>query len=178
MQRRRVWQRYFKRTDRRLSEREMSPQRLVCHCATWYLDAWCHASQGLRRFALDAVREARMLETRARARQIALRELEARLDAGCGICGSSSGDVKWATLEFDADAAQWVASEEWHPGQSSRWLGGGDGQGRCELKVLYTDPTELAMDILRHGDNVKVIGDAALAAAIAQRLHSAAARYA
>ena len=178
MQRRRVWQRYFKRTDRRLSEREMSPQRLVCHCATWYPDAWCHTSQGLRRFALVAVREARMLETRARARQIALRELEARLDAGCGICGSSSGDVKWATLEFDADAAQWVASEEWHPRRSSRWLGGGDGQGRYELKVPYTDPTELAMDILRHGDSVKVIGDAALAAAIAQRLRSAAARYA
>ena len=176
MQRRRVWLRYFKRTDRSLSEREVSPQRLVYYRATWYLDAWCHASQGLRRFALDAVREARVLDTRAR--QVALRELEARLDAGYGIYGSGSGDVKWATLEFDADAAQWVASEEWHPRQRSRWLGGGDGQGRYELKVPYTDPTELAMDILRHGDSVKVIGDAALAAAIAQRLRSAAARYA
>ena len=120
----------------------------------------------------------RACRRRGPARQVALRKREARLDAGCGIYGSSSGDVKWATLEFDADAAQWVASKEWHPRRSSRWLGGGDGQGRCELKVPHTDPTELAMDILRHGDSVKVIGDAALAAAIAQRLHSAAARYA
>jgi hypothetical protein len=33
------------------------------------------------------------------------------------------------------------------------------------------------MDILRHGDSVVVTGDKALAALIAQRLRSAAARY-
>jgi predicted DNA-binding transcriptional regulator YafY len=32
---------------------------------TWYLDAWCHASDGPRRFALDAIREATLLEQRA-----------------------------------------------------------------------------------------------------------------
>ena len=42
----------------------------------------------------------------------------------------------------------------------------------------YTDATELAMDILRHGDSVTVIGDKALAGAIAQRLKSALSRYA
>ena len=40
------------------SEREVSPQRLVNYRNTWYLDAWCHASDGLRRFALDAMRDA------------------------------------------------------------------------------------------------------------------------
>ena len=66
MQRRRVWLRYYKRSDRSESVREVSPQRLLNYRNTWYLDAWCHASDGLRRFALDAVREARTLETRAR----------------------------------------------------------------------------------------------------------------
>ena len=75
---------------------------------------------------------------------------------------------------FDADAAQWVANEEWHAGQRSRWL----ADGRYELQVPFTDPTELAMDILRHGDSVRVVGDKALAATLARRLRSAAALYA
>ncbi len=172
VQRRRLWLRYFKRSDRRESEREVSPQRLVHYRGTWYLDAWCHASDGLRRFALDAVREAKLLETKAK--NVPVRELEAALDAGYGIYGGGDAKVKWATLLFDADAAQWVASEEWHPQQKSRHL----PDGRYELQVPYADATELTMDILRHGDSVTVAGDKALAATIAQRLKSALSRYA
>ena len=170
VRRRRVWLRYFKRSDRSTSEREVSPQRLVNHRNTWYLDAWCHASDGLRRFALDAVRDARALDTRAR--NVAVRDLEAGLDAGYGIYGGGAR-LKWATLVFQADAAQWVAGEEWHTEQKSRWL----DDGRYELQVPYSDPTELAMDILRHGDSVVVVGDKALANAIKGRLGRALAQY-
>ncbi|HWH83579.1 MAG TPA: WYL domain-containing protein [Burkholderiaceae bacterium] len=180
LQRRRVALRYFKRSDRRESTREVSPQRLVNYRNTWYLDAWCHTSDALRRFALDAMRGAALLE--AKAKHVPLRELEAELDAGYGIYGGGGAKVKWATLVFDADAAQWVANEEWHPQQKARWLEpdprGAPGAGRYELQVPYSDPTELAMDILRHGDSVVVAGDKALAALIAARLRSAAARYA
>ena len=196
LQRKRLWLRYFKRADRSVSEREVSPQRLVNYRNTWYLDAWCHASDGLRRFALDAIRDARVLD--AKAKNVAVRELEAALDAGYGIYGGRGTKVKWATLVFDAAAAQWVANEEWHPQQKGRWLdaqpgarpgtkpsannpaGGttGEGEGRYELQVPYSDPTELMMDILRHGDSVVVTGDKALASAVAAKLRSAAARYA
>jgi len=172
VQRRRVWLRYFKRSDRSTSEREVSPQRLVNYRNTWYLDAWCHASEGLRRFALDAVQEARALD--AKARHVAVKELEAELDTGYGIYGGRGAKVKWATLRFTADAAQWVSHEEWHAAQKSRWL----DDGRYELQVPYADPTELAMDILRHGDRVEVVGDRTLAASIAERLRAAAALYA
>ena len=171
LRRRRVWLRYFKRSDRSTSEREVSPQRLVNYRNTWYLDAWCHASDGLRRFALDAIREARALETKAK--NVPLRELEAALDAGYGIFGGRDAKVRWATLVFEADTAQWVANEEWHARQKSRWL----ADGRYELQVPYSEPVELAMDILRHGDGVKVVGDKPLAALIAKRLRSAAAGY-
>ena len=176
MQRRRLHLRYFKRSDRRESEREVSPQRLINYRNTWYLDAWCHASDGLRRFALDAVRDAALLGTKAK--HVPIRELEAQLDAGYGIYGGGDAKVKWATLVFAADAAQWVANEEWHPQQQSRWLDGTPGEGRYELRVPYADPTELVMDILRHGDSVHVVADKALAATLARRLHSAAALYA
>lgn len=172
LRRRRVFLRYFKRSDRRTSEREVSPQRLVNHRNTWYLDAWCHASDGLRRFALDAVQEARMLNSRARS--VPLKELEAELDAGYGIYGGGHAKLRWATLRFDADAAQWVSNEEWHPQQRSRWL----SNGCYELQVPYTDPTELAMDILRHGDSVCVMGDKPLCALIRDRLTAALAQYA
>jgi predicted DNA-binding transcriptional regulator YafY len=172
VQKKRVWMRYFKRSDRKESERQVSPQRLVNYRNTWYLDAWCHASDGLRRFALDAIREARVED--AKARQVPLKELEAELDAGYGIYSGAGAKVKWATLVFNADAAQWVAVEEWHPGQQGRWL----ADGRYELRVPYSDPTELAMDILRHGESVTVTGDKALAHLIAQRLNRAAAQYA
>jgi predicted DNA-binding transcriptional regulator YafY len=170
VQRKRVWLRYFKRSDRSESMREVSPQRLVNYRNTWYLDAWCHASEGLRRFALDAVQEARALDSRARS--VAVKELETELDAGYGIYGGGA-KLKWATLLFNADAAQWVASEEWHARQKARWL----ADGRYELQVPYSDPTELAMDILRHGDSVVVAGDKALAALIGGRLQRAAQRY-
>ena len=179
LQRRRLKLRYFKRSDRSTSEREVSPQRLVNYRNTWYLDAWCHASAGLRRFALDAVREATLLD--AKAKHVALRDLEAALDAGYGIYGGGDAKVKWATLVFSAEAAQWVANEEWHPQQRSRWVdreaSGEPGDGRYELQVPYSDPTELAMDILRHGDSVVVTADKALVALIGQRLRAAAARY-
>jgi predicted DNA-binding transcriptional regulator YafY len=172
VQRKRVWLRYFKRSDRSTSEREVSPQRLVNYRNTWYLDAWCHASDGLRRFALDAVQEARPLA--ARARPVAVKELEAQLDAGYGIYGGSGTRLRWATLLFQADAAQWVAHEEWHAQQKARWR----DDGRYELQVPYSDPTELTMDILRHGDSVEVLGDKALVASIAARLKKAAQLYA
>jgi predicted DNA-binding transcriptional regulator YafY len=172
VQRKRVWLRYFKRSDRSTSEREVSPQRLVNYRNTWYLDAWCHASDGLRRFALDAVQEAKALE--AKARHVAVKDLESELDAGYGIYGGGGAKVKWAVLRFSAEAAQWVANEEWHAQQKARWL----DDGRYELQVPYSDPTELAMDILRHGDSVEVMGDKALVASIGQRLQRAARLYA
>ncbi len=176
LQRRRLRLRYYKRSNRSTSVREVSPQRLINYRNTWYLDAWCHASEGLRRFALDAMQTAELLD--ARAKHVALRELETELDAGYGIYGSGGSKVRWATLVFDADAAQWVANEEWHPRQKARWVDGTPGEGRYELQVPYSDPTELAMDILRHGDSVRVIGDKALVGMIGDRLRAAAAVYA
>jgi predicted DNA-binding transcriptional regulator YafY len=171
VQRRRVWLRYFKRSDRSTSEREVSPQRLVNYRNTWYLDAWCHASDGLRRFALDAIQEAKPLD--ARARSVAVKDLESQLDAGYGIYGGGA-KLQWATLVFEPDAAQWVSNEEWHAQQKARWL----SDGRYELQVPYSDPTELTMDILRHGDGVQVVGDKTLVASIGERLQRAASLYA
>jgi predicted DNA-binding transcriptional regulator YafY len=171
-QRQRLALRYRKRSDRSISERTVSPQRLVHYRNTWYLDAWCHASDALRRFALDAMEDAHALPERAKA--VPLEQIESELDQGYGIFGGGAGarGLQWATLAFDADAAQWVASEEWHPAQRGRWL----DDGRYELVLPFADSTELLMDLLRHAGSVDVVGPASLRRAFAQRLQRAAER--
>lgn len=154
VKRRRVQMRYLTRGRGEVTEREVSPQRLVHHRNTWYLDAWCHKSDGLRRFALDAIEHAQLLD--AKAKDVSAKTLEAEMDAGYGIY--AGGKRHWATLSFDAKAAEWVSCEEWHPEQRSRWT----DDGCYELQVPFADETELAMDILRHGGHVAVIEPASL----------------
>lgn len=162
--------RYRKRTNakgRESSQRDVSPLRLVHYRNTWYLDAWCHASDGLRRFALDAMESAELLQDKAKA--LSVKQLEAELDQGYGIFAGAS--TQRALLVFSAEAAQWVAQEEWHPAQQSEWL----ADGRWQLSVPYVDATELLMDLLRHAGQVQVLEPAALRLAHARRLREAAA---
>ena len=149
---------YYTRSKRSESERVLSPQRLLHYRNTWYLDAWCHASEGLRRFALDAVRAARVLEVPAR--ELPLETVEAELDRGYGVFGGAR--LRWATLLFSPEAAQWVSQEEWHPRQEQRLL----PDGSLRLRVPYTDATELVMDVMRHGPNVQVLAPVELAAQV------------
>ncbi len=169
MSRRRLRIDYFTRSRDERSTREVSPQRLVHYRGNWYLDAWCHRSDGLRMFALDSIEAAALLDTRAR--EMPLRQVESEAAAGYGIF--RGGRVQWATLVFSAEAARWVRAENWHPDQEGRDL----ADGRYELKVPYADPRELEMDILRHAENVEVIAPAALRAQVARRLAAARARY-
>ncbi|NDY92578.1 helix-turn-helix transcriptional regulator [Ideonella livida] len=160
---------YFSRGRQEESDRVVSPQRLVHYRSTWYLDAWCHASEGLRRFALDAVRHAETLPQKAK--NVAMSTVEAELDGSYGIFGGKPRGQ--ATLIFSREAAQWVSHEEWHPEQRLRTL----ADGRLEMRLPYADATELTMDILRHGPDVKVMAPASLAKLVGQRLRDAASQY-
>ena len=100
-----------------MTEREVSPQRLVHYRDNWYLDGWCHLRKGLRSFSVDAIREAHILDKRAR--DVSERTLDAVLGSGYGIF--SGRKVTWATLKFSPQSARWVAKEEWHPKQRGRF---------------------------------------------------------
>ncbi len=168
-QRQRVQMSYYVRSRQEDTERIVSPQRLVHYRNTWYLDAWCHATESLRRFALDAIRDATLLEQRAK--DVAVKAIETELDAGYGVF--SGAKVQWATLQFTPEAAQWVKDEEWHPAQEASM----DPDGSLTLKVPYADATELAMDVLRHGEQVKVLSPAKLVQTVEQRLATALGQY-
>ncbi len=168
--RRRLQMSYWVRSRREQTERSVSPQRLVHWRNTWYLDAWCHGTDALRRFALDAIRSASLLDQRAK--EVPLKTLEAAMDAGYGIF--SGARLHWASLHFSPEAAQWVQHEQWHPRQELTL----HDDGGLTLRLPYGDPTELVMDILRHGSQVQVLAPAALAKHVAGQLQAAAARYA
>ena len=165
LKRKRLHMRYLTRGRAKVSEREVSPQRLVHYRSTWYLDAWCHTRERLLRFALDAIEQSNL--SKSRAKEVPMRQVEAEMDAGYGIYGGRAR--QWATLRVTAQAAQWISREEWHPDQQGRWL----DNGAYELKIPFAEETELVMDVLRQGAQVEVIGPPSLRKLVADRLQEA-----
>jgi predicted DNA-binding transcriptional regulator YafY len=169
MGRHRLRIRHWNRGRDEETEREVSPQRLVHYRDNWYLDAWCHLRDEVRSFAVDAIRAATPLENKAR--EVAVRELDRVLGSGYGIF--SGTQLEWAKLRFTPEHARWVAAETWHPKQKGR----SEADGSWLLELPYSNPTELTMDILRHGAGVEVLAPESLRQAVAAALHAAAARY-
>lgn len=160
--RRRLHLHYYHRGHDSLSERQVSPQRLTHYRDNWYLDAWCHLRHGLRTFALDAIREAHALDFAAKDMDEGV--LDDHYASAYGIFSGQPRD--WAVLRFSAQRARWVSQECWHPRQQSRWL----ADGGYELRVPYSRPDELLMDLLRYGPDVEVTAPSSLREIVKQRL--------
>ncbi|MCZ6517470.1 MAG: WYL domain-containing protein [Gammaproteobacteria bacterium] len=145
--------------------REVSPQRLVYYRDNWYLDAWCHLRKALRTFSLDGVESATVLGKRAR--DIKEQTLDETLGAGFGIFSGHA--TQTAILRFDPIRARWVSKETWHSQQE----GGFELDGAYVLKVPYSDPRELVMDILKYGEDVEVLAPAELRQMVRKQLTGA-----
>ncbi len=169
MQRHRLHIEYHGRASGGISERDISPQRLVHYRDNWYLDAWCHVKQALRSFSVDRIRRAKKLAENAR--EIADEVLDDYFATGYGIFAGRPADT--AVLHFSPERARWVADERWHPQQESTVL----ADGTYELRIPYSDPRELMMDILKYGPDVEVAAPASLREAVASRVRETAARY-
>jgi predicted DNA-binding transcriptional regulator YafY len=135
-------------TDER-TRRNVSPQRVTHYRDNWYLDAWDHERDALRSFSVDRITAARVQE--APARDIDEAELDRHLAGSYGIF---SGEPKgWATIVFNPKAARWVADEHWHSQQQGRFL----PDGRYELRIPYSAPRELLMDVLHYGSDAEIV---------------------
>ena len=154
LQRKRLLITYRSRGKNEVTEREISPQRLVHYRENWYLDAWCHLRRELRSFAVDSILKADLLHTTTKP--VSEKTLDDILGTGYGIF--SGKKVQWAKLKFNAERARWVSQEQWHPKQKSKM----EADGSYLLEIPYSDDRELIMDILRHGAAVDVLGPAKL----------------
>ncbi len=168
-QRRRVMITYHGRRRDDISEREISPQRLVNYRDRWYLAAWCHSADGFRSFALERIRA--LVLTEQEARDLPLDEISRHFDEAFGIF---SGPARHqARLLFSPEAARWAADEAWHPSQASVWR----DDGSWELTVPYGHHRELLMDILSYGSDVEVLAPDSLRAAVVEALERARSQY-
>ena len=160
---------YHGRGNDETSQREVSPQRLIHYRDNWYLDAYCHTRNALRSFAVERIIAAKAMAQRCR--DVPEKQLDAHYASSYGIF---AGEPKHtAVLSFTPERARWVADEHWHPQQQSQMF----EDGSYELRIPYSDPRELVMDILKHGEEVEVIAPETLRNAITEHLKNALGHY-
>lgn len=169
LKRRRLALTYWSRSKAEVTDREVSPQRLVFYRGNWYLDGWCHLRESIRSFALDGIREAKALDEAAR--DVPEKKLDDFLASSYGIFAGLP--TAWAKLRFTPKAARWVGYEKWHSEQRAHH----ESDGSFVLQVPYSDDTELVMDILKFGPDCRVLEPPALARKVAERARAAAAQY-
>jgi predicted DNA-binding transcriptional regulator YafY len=169
LKRSRLFIRHYNRNQDRVTEREVSPQRLVHYRDNWYLDAYCHLREDLRSFAVDAIQTAALRD--AKAKEVPKTELDEYLGSGYGIFAGRK--VEWASIKFAPKAARWVSAQRWHPDERHRV----ESDGSYILELPYADDRELVMEILKHGPDVEVLAPASLRTRVADSHKEAARRY-
>ena len=160
---------HFNRQSGQKCTRTISPQQLLFYRDNWYVDAWCHLRNGIRSFAIDAIRKADLID--ASSVEVPQQELKEYFEKGYGIFSGSK--VSWAKLKFTPERARWVSAEQWHPEQRSAY----DAKGDFLLEVPYSDDRELLMDILKHGTEIEVLAPMALRNRVRIALESTLAQY-
>jgi proteasome accessory factor C len=169
LQRNKLWVRYHSRSKDQLTERIVSPQRLVHYRDNWYLDSWDELREALRTFSIDRIVLA--TERLEPAFEVPSCDLDDYFASAYGIFSGKANKI--ALLRFARERAGWVADERWHPEQSGQFL----TDGLYELRIPYRDSRELVMDILRYGPTVEVIAPEALRQEVRRALQSALACY-
>ena len=170
LKRQRLQLSYYSKGKNELTERAISPQRLIFYRDNWYLDAYCHFRKGLRSFAMDGIRTAHVLEDKAT--EVPEKELHENFAESYGIFSGKA--TQRAKLRFTPEKARWVSAETWHGQQVSSF----DKDGNYTLEFDYNQDPELVMEIMKHGDGVEVIGPASLKSKVRAELEKALKKYA
>ncbi|QKI88146.1 helix-turn-helix transcriptional regulator [Thiomicrorhabdus xiamenensis] len=160
---------YWKRNVDQTGRRVVSPQQLVRYKDNWYLDAFCHRSNDIRSFSIDAIRECRSLYQKAHC--IDSDTLKNHFSDSYGIFG---GEAKCsAVLHFNEYISRWIQNETWHPEQIIEK----QTDGSLIMHLPYQHDIELIQDILKYGANVKVIAPPELQEKVRQQLLQASELY-
>ena len=137
----------------RLTERQVSPLKLVHYQENWYLDAWCHLRNELRSFMVARIESAMKLDTPSI--NVDEEQQQAHFSSSYGIFAGKAKHI--AKLKFMGTTATEAASYQWHPEQSSEWQG-----ASYFLKIPFNDDRELVRTLLAYGDGVEILAPATL----------------
>jgi len=160
---------YHSKGKDEVTEREISPQRLIYYRENWYLDAYCHLRHDLRSFAVDGIRKATL--SNKKAEEVSDKQCQEHFAQSYGIFSGKA--TQRAKLRFTPEHARWVAGEHWHGQQ----VGSFDKEGYYVLEFDYNQDPELIMDILKHGSGVEVISPDSLKKKLASELKRTLAQY-
>lgn len=159
---------YINRQNSEISQRIISPQRLIHYRDNWYLDAWCHLKKSLRTFSLDNIQI--IQPQKESAKEIAEVLLEEHFESAFGIFSGIADKI--AVLHFSAPHAKYIEKEQWHPKQKGEWH-----NDKYILTLPYNNPTELIMDILKYGAAVEIIEPENLKQAVVKEINKMAKIY-
>lgn len=160
---------YYSKGKNEVTQREISPQRLIFYRENWYLDAYCHMRKELRSFAVDGIRKAVL--TNKKAEEISEKQCQEHFAESYGIFSGKA--TQRAKLRFTPEHARWVSTENWHGQQ----VGSFDKDGYFILEFDYNQDPELIMDIMKHGSGVEVLAPATLKNRVKEELKKTIVNY-
>ena len=160
---------YYSKGKNEVTQREISPQRLIFYRENWYLDAYCHMRKELRSFAVDGIRKAVL--TNKKAEEISEKQCQEHFAESYGIFSAKA--TQRAKLRFTPEHARWVSTENWHGQQ----VGSFDKDGYFILEFDYNQDPELIMDIMKHGSGVDVLAPATLKNRVKEELKKTIVNY-
>lgn len=136
------------------TDRVVDPQGVFTAGGRWYLSAWCHRVEDERLFRVDRVREARLLPTTftppAEPPELV-------------VYAPEPGDPR-VVLELEP-AARWVVEQYPVEDVTER------PDGRCQVRLVASQPAWLERLLLRLGPQARVVeGDEDAAARAAERI--------
>ena len=129
--------------------RTVDAYHLLNYMGTWHLIGFCHMRRTLRDFVLGRILNVELQdETFEKPADFNIRNY---FDSSFGVC--KGGPKTEVTLRFSPEKSKWIKCQIWHKDQKTRFL----RDGSLELSFPVENFLEIQMEILKHGDQVKVV---------------------
>jgi predicted DNA-binding transcriptional regulator YafY len=150
--------RYLVASRDEVTERVVTPMRLVSVDGRWYLEGWCQVADGVRLFRLD-----RMVEAVPGAAAEPLPSEAVPRDLAEGLFRPRDEDLR-VVLELEP-AARWIA--DYYPVEVATELDpSGEGRGRLRVELRTPDPAWVVRLALRLGGQGRVVAPPEVVAAV------------
>jgi predicted DNA-binding transcriptional regulator YafY len=168
LERRRLDMRYYSMSRDEENRRQVDPYHLTVFDGGYYLVGYCQWRKTERIFAVERIRELKMLPVHFPGRPGFNAE-----DYFKHSWGVIKGQIVPVKVVFSRSVARYIRERVWHPSQRVREL----GDGRLEMSLRVTDTLEVRRWVLGYGLEAEVEEPAALrealryeAEALAQKL--------
>ena len=148
LERCRLEMRYYSMSREKEDLRQVDPYHLTVFDGGFYLVGYCHLRQADRIFAVERIRELKMLAMHFKVRPSF--NAEEYLKHAWGIV---KGEIVPVKVMFSRSVARYIRDRLWHPTQKFRAL----PDGRLEMTLEVADTLEVRRWILGYGPDAEVL---------------------